>query len=542
LRKSLPGEEMVRTEMYRLLNVSSRGDITVAVEYGGNVVEFVISSIISKRNKDELDPDHQFMLLNSYVDYKGEDFKKELFKLYVEADDAIVNSIPRKDLTPLPYEIAHPILDMFDIEDVFNYIKHIYRLKVPNNLKEEFDMLIEQDGRGSRVQTYLKDDYLEFAALAVIIKSVMGPLGQFAYVKQKDFSGPHKEYLLFYFISSHRLFATPAMLKLFGWVEKLVVAPTNDNEADAIRIIERQIPKSEMSMYILAIVVIQKISIATLVNDNEEKNIITRVYNFINNKLRNNGDVSKSIRDKTVLSDPDSGEGDKESVLESYRMTSSLAPGHEVEMDWSVSNIHMVLAQMPISLDIDMQGRVTVSNMVLIDALAFCRYFFTGNIHQQQINLLAIIFKDIIDPRGLAYIRIEGIINLLSIGFIYLWGMGYKNLALLLTAYVDNSSSNAHYINITVNRSRLSQTIKDDLGYYFPYNRVVNAETSANLVEESINEMTNDLFGKRWIPTAYDNYVIEVLGEDKNINKILPSDLKIQLAEFIIQHERLRIA
>jgi hypothetical protein len=320
------------------------------------------------------------------------------------------------------------------------------------------------------------------------------------------------------------------------------VAPTNDNEADAIRIIERQSPKSEMSMYILAIVVIQKISIATLVNDNEEKNIITRVYNFINNKLRNNGDVSKSIRDKTVLSDPDSGEGDKESVLESYRMTSSLAPGHEVEMDWSVSNIHMVLAQMPISLDIDMQGRVTVSNMVLIDALAFCRYFFTGNIHQQQINLLAIIFKDIIDPRGLAYIRIEGIINLLSIGFIYLWGMGYKNLALLLTAYVDNSSSNAHYINITVNRSRLSQTIKDDLGYYFPYNRVVNAETSANLVEESINEMTNDLFGKRWIPTAYDNYVIEVLGEDKNINKILPSDLKIQLAEFIIQHERLRIA
>ncbi len=533
---------MVRTELYRLLNVSNRGDITVAIEFNGNTIEFIISSIISKRNKDELDPERQFMLLNSYVDYKGDAFKEELFKLYQKADEEIINSIPRKELTPLPFGIAHPILDMFDIADVFNYIKNIYQLKAPNNLKEEFDMLIEQDGRGSRVQTYLKDDYLEFAALAVIIKSVMGPLGQFAYVKQKDFSGAHKEYFLFYFISTHRLYATTAMQKLFGWVEKLVDAPTNDSEADAIRIIERQIPKSEMSMYILAIVVIQKISIATLVNDNEDKNIITRVYNYINNKLRNNGDVSKSIRDKTILTDPESGEGDKESVIESYRMASALTRGQEVEMDWSVSDIKIILAQMPIAVDQVVDGRVTISSEALIDSLVFCRYFFSGNIHPQQINLLGIIFKDIIDPRGLAYIQIEGIINLLSVGFVYLWGMGYKNLALLLTAYVDNNTNNTHYINITVNRSRLSQTIKDDLNYYFPYNRVINSDTSVNLIEESINEITNDLFAKRWIPTASDKYVTEVLGVDKNINKILPPDLKIQLAEFIIQHERLRIA
>jgi hypothetical protein len=530
----------MKVDMFSLLNVySGAADVTVRVELGQEYVEFLVSSVISKRNKEELDPDRQFTLLNAYIDFKGNAFREKLFRLYQQADDTIIHTLTQKDLRPFPYTIVHDILDIFDIADVFNYVKNIYGLKTPKNLKEEFDDLIEQDNRGSRIQTYLKDDYLELAALALVIKAIIGPLGHYAYMRSKDINTMHKEYILAYFLTSHPIFKSAPMQKLFGLTKKLVETPSLDsNEADSIRIIEKQIPRGEMPMFMFAVVIIQKVSIATLINDSEEKNIITRIYNYVNSKLRNNGGVEKSIRDKTAGGDQDD-QGDRESVIEAYRVVSEISEGNICELNWCVSNVHMILEQMPISVDVVVPGKVTISKDVLIDALAFCRHFHNGDVDDQQIYILSFIFKDVIDPRGLEYITIDSVINLLAVGFSYLWSMGFKNLALILTSYVENTAAITMTINSSMNRSRLTPIIKEELDFYFPYKRQINATTSVNLVEETINDMANDIFVKRWLPTANEYYIQEVLGNNA-LNKILPPDLKVQLAEFIIAHEKLR--
>lgn len=517
--------------MIKVINFNSTVLTSVEVIHGNMSLEFVIGTIISKRNKEELDGNKQFKLLNAYLDYKGGEFKSELFERLKEAEENVVMLIGKQDIHPLPYHIAHPIFDLFDILDVFNFVKNIYKIKPPSNLMDEFDMLYETDGRGTRVQTYLKDDYLELAALSIIIKIGMLPVYHFAYTKNQEITCLQKEYILFHFIKSHKIYETPPMVKLLNLVDKLLNLPTNKPEETSIRILESRLPKDEMIIVNLAKIVIQRLSIATIVDDDEEKNIVTKIYNYINNKLKPSGDISTSYREKSPLKDVESSEaGDKESIIESHRTMDDIPKGFQVELDWAISVADDVIDQMPNGY------KKYIDRQLMLDALNFCDVFKNGNIQDEQVAILGIIFKRVTDPRSLKQVSIESIINLLAIGFSYLWNLGFKQLALLLTAQENVISLDSMTINSRVNQSRLSKEIKEKLTELFPYERPTNETTTVNLADEWINNVANKLFEKKWMATAYDTYVMDGLGE-KNNNLLLPANLKVLLAEFLIKHE-----
>ena len=91
-------------------------------------IDFNISTIISKRNKQELDDPNQFLLLNSYIDYKGEEFKRELFnRLRQSYNDLKSKVLFQQGMYPLPSYIVNPVLDMFTIEDVRYFLKEVWK-------------------------------------------------------------------------------------------------------------------------------------------------------------------------------------------------------------------------------------------------------------------------------------------------------------------------------------------------------------------------------------------------------------------------------
>jgi len=518
--------------MFTLLNTYNKLPLVIEIDDNGKEgtnLEFIIGPLINKRNKDELNPDIQFKLLNSYLDYKGDIYKKELYNLYLNADQVIMGYITKSDIYPLPTKIVHNIINHFDMLDIFNYLKDVYKLPPPANLMETFDTQYETDKLGSRVQTYLKDDYLELAALEIVIKAILPVIAHFGYVKASEMSIMHREAILFNFIKTHKIMKVPAMIKLSGLIEKLVSKTANDGELEAIRTIEKQLPKEDVVEYVLAIVVLQRVSISPLIRDNANENIVTKVYNYVTNKLKVKADVSKSIRNKKPMSDIESNASDdKESIVESYRVLSKFPVATHVELNWSVSDIGMIVSQLPVEID----------PKLLLDAIQLTKGFLTSNIDKSQISILGVIFKHIIDPRGLEQVNIDSIVNLLGVGFAYLWTINHKHLALLLTSVASIKLDTVMTINTTVNRNRISKEIKDNLQKWFPYNRIKNVTTNINVVEEAINEMANNMYTMRWVPLAPHAYINEVI-EDGNINKILPADLKLKLAELIIDLERL---
>lgn len=520
--------------MFSIHNVYNNFSTIVRAEHDGKIVEFNISSLISKRsrhNKEDLDDKIQFTVLNSYLNYKGNEFKTKLIDELIKVHQEVDNLFTVPELHPLPYHIVLPILDLFDLQDVFNFLKYVFKLQAPPNLADSFDPLIEKDSRGTRVQTYLKDDYLELAALSTILK--VGLLGTYnlVYNRQKDLSPTHREYILFHLYRKHPIMESSPMVKVKGWIEKLIEQSSND-DTEAIRTLERQVPKQELSNFVLSIIISQKLAIAPLVNDTEASNIITKAYNYINNKLKNNGDISNSYKNKTSgVSEENHSE--KESYAENIRVSSNRNDGEIIEMNWVVDDIDKIISQLPIKqrelIDVKQVKNIRpyVSNIVPVNILEF------------QISAIACIFKGMLDPRCLDYLEIDNLYNLFAVAFSYLWNLGHKHLAVILLSSADiRMDEDIIYVNSTVNKSRIPKELKEELDVLFPYKKVINADTTENLMEKHISIMADELLGLKLIPVIPGELITEALGTS-NYTKLVDSNIKIILADFVIKNERM---
>lgn len=521
--------------MFSLANIYSKTFTTLKVTYGGNVIEFVIGNVIASRNKEELADPNEYVLLNSYLDYKGDEYKKKLFDLcsYIE-EEIIYKEVKKDGIRPLPVEAFSLFLDHFDLNDIYIWLRDVIHFRVPSGLPEEFDPQIESDGRGTRVQTYLKSDYLELVAFCIVVKAVIGPIGTYASVKSKDVTGLHKELILFNIVQRHRIFQSDPALKLLGLIEKLVELPTNQDETDDARILERLLAKNDIPTYIFAVVVIVKLATYPIVTDDDVSHIVTKVYNYVNNRLKNKGELSKTIQPKTIITDMESGTGDKESIAESTRVIENISEATTVELNWCIDTVDKILKQLPQSM------LSIIDSKVLIDAVNYTRVFNTSPINKCQIDLLSFIFKDLIDPRALDYIRLENIINLLSVGFAYLWGLGYKELAVLLIALSEAEIEETFGINLSTNKDKLDTNLKEELDFYFPYKRVAAANDIRNVVVETLTVLVKEIFSIKWLNTTDKGYYEEAYPAAVNNSLILPADIRNILAKFIIDHEKLR--
>jgi len=525
--------------MYELLNLyDNKLGIETKISYGNESLLLSLSSLVTKRSKEDLDPKYQYTLLNSYLDYKGDKFKKKLFNTFKNGETTLLSTLTNASIKPIPYSIVHDILDMFDLDDVVKYIRDVYKLPPPN-LADEFDYQKERDGRATRVQTYLKSDYFELVSLALVLKAILPMIAHFGYIKAGGISKDNAEDILFSFIETHtKTMNYSAMDKLHGFIRKLIELAGSDGAYEAIRTIENKKSKDTYSMYLLAVVVFQKLVITPIIKDTTDRHITTQIYNYTNNKLKNNGDVSSSIRSKQPMSDMDGSAGDKESIIESYKISSELSAGDIVEINWSADEIDKIVSQLPVTLNKKNTDKVYLDSRLIKEAYVFTEKLLSVKIATVQTSILAIIFKDQIDPRSIKQLRIDKIRNLMAVGFAYLWTLNHKHIALLLTAYVDMDVDDAMHLNLSTSRQRLSKELKDELDVYFPYKKFINANTSENQVEVFINNTSNSILINQWILTADEKFVDELFPGDEI--DIIPSDLKTKLGDMIIDLEKKR--
>jgi len=514
--------------MFKILNIYTKRQLELSVSHGGEEIIFNIKSLISKRNKDELG-DHQFTLLEEYIDYKGSDFKDSLFSKYVAAYTEITMSIGRTNIIPLPYSMVHNILDMFDVNDIFYWMKNIRQFKALSGLDDVFDESRVIDGRGTRVQTYIKDDYLYLASLIMVMKTVIGPIGQYADMYTDQLTSHLAAYTLFNFISTHPIYQSEPFVKLYGQTEIIVAVVTREASLSALSVIEHQVPKDSLVDWVLANTVLHRIVTFPIITDTNNDNIITKSYSFINNKMKIKGDVSKKLRIKDAEGkNNDASLNESESVLETYRIVSELAPAMVVELDWAVSNLAKNPHLLYPDIDLNLYDNVKRFTARLKDVM----------LTKSQIQIIGWITKGYIDSRALNYIKLESIISLTIISFCWLWQHNFKYLALWITSSVlDDTYDDSMVISMTTNRTRITTDLKEELDRLFPYKKVIvtkNENKEVNLCVIDINNISADIFKRRWVFTADTEYIVEATGSPV-VNIAVPADLKVQLSKLIIE-------
>lgn len=513
--------------MFKLINLST----IMGIEYSlkdGKSIDFEVGFALGARSRTEVVPEHLFDVLNGYLEYKGEEFQKRLFKEYEKAKEILAVSVLNPGIEPLPTELINGILDMFDLEDMEAYIKRSGMVGIPDMLKTTYDASIEINDLGSREQTYLRSDYYKLAALINVLRAALPPIGEFATMKQGSIPNSHKEYILIHFFTQHPIFESEAFVKLHDYIKKLLVIAMRNEQEFAKRVMERNIPKEEYSVFLLGLVIFQKFMLINETLNKNDKNMVTKLYSFISNKIgiKSMNNSASSIYIKNYHPSNMANVYETESTLETYRTPINISLGHIAEFNHVYRDPFDILNHLGCN-----------KKSELAEVLHYFQTLAIKDIPKENIIILSWITKEIIDPRAIEYIEMDRIVNGLAASFIYLIDIEQYELANLLTAHIVNDDKFKIWLKM---KHKLTPENKILLEEAFPNMETVRSNkgiTYSSFIEKSITNIVTGLGNKAMISIL----PVDLLRKyhcGESINVTVPNDIRNILAKVILHLNR----
>lgn len=421
--------------------------------------------IINKRN---LVIEHQVTLLNEYLEFKGYDYQEKLFNILKDLHNEITISSSSKTLEKL--DCLDALIDIVDIEDIKMFLYDIKKIRIPSNIISEFSNEMKADGRWSEAQTFTMQDYRNLTSEAIRLKILLGPLNYYYYVNSNKFLPVSVEYTLVSLLLDKLYQSSEAIAKVRAMVGKLITGV----DFRAV-IIDKKLPADELGEYVTTIIMLQRIATATILTDNETKNIITTIYSYGYNKLTISGDISKIIRDKIPVSKE---EADTASVIEGYKAVTKVTPGDIEKVLWVTGSIDMILKNSPEYIIQNVNVNNIKNNMHVINI------FKDDNISDFTKLITKLIFKRTINSRSLNYLKIENMENLILIGYEFLLEIGFKEIANLYVAREIN------YTEISINNiKKKDKVLFNSLEEHYP----------GGTGEKFIFKLVDMLLEKSWI-------------------------------------------
>ena len=472
--------------MYELLNSEVYAKV-VYTNSTGKKIEFIIEKIINRKLREPIRPKEVFYLVNKFIEFKGVEFKDKLYEYLVDAKNTLMLQASRQELDPKPFNIIHNILDMFDYDEVSKFLRDHNLIKDIKVLPEVFDNDILVDGRGTREQTYVKDDYRDLISLITVLKSTTCVIGAYATFKSSILERTiYKEYILFDFYVTHKIIDTKPFKKIYDFIGMLVKRMEKDVESTAIKVIEKNQTVDRMQSQVTALVVMQKLLLNNEMHDDDIRYTVTKIYSYASDQLTVK-EVNNKIRIKYFKSG-DTDTNDAESVFESGRSNTIITTG-SIEEFKSVSNDVNMLAR-HIGLDL--------SKSKINELIKMFKPFVNNNdylIIKENIIITSWIFKDVLDPLAFEYLEIDRIIIHLALAYEWLLVNDFPDLALLLSSTVIHTDD--FKLNFSP-RNKLDPDLKEELDKMFPHKReaIVNGvPKELCYVDLSVSKISKEIKG-----------------------------------------------
>lgn len=540
--------------MVSLTTSGSRAWVTV--RHPDNKTEFVVSLAGTvKKPADHTSLLDQFTVVNNYLNYKGYQYKLDLYIALLTATQQAEYIMSNTEPHAVAEIIIKPLLELIDINDIYDWLVNVYKLKAPDMLSVSFDKTTETDDRSWEAQTYLVEDYFQLSAFTVVIKLVLLPLFTVVNILSLTEQVP-REYVILYILMYTELGDTPAMTKLKGFVEniiKLTSTPVTQGKMVSMLISSDELPNS-----ILGLAIVHKLFFSTIIPLRAgDKTIVASLYWFINSKINTAG-ADGMVRSK----EGDSASGGynvggsaetQESMIEASRIVGELSPGgiEEIHMAlgdvpesyWSAGKIDFIMAMCGFTIDETMvkPGVTLLDAKLLSEGLALAKRI-ENNPHsglKQQIPILATIFKRHIPAPALDVAMLSHITRLIAIGFAYLWAIDCKLLALFITSV--NSVTDEEEISYSQNTNRKNIPVADRkrLSELYCSEKLTNMasalDSKTSIVEGWINKYATTISMNAWIPLANKKWVEEAGVElTKHLDT---SNIRLELAKFLIISE-----
>ncbi len=489
----------------------------VTIEHNGEQLKYSIS--VFQRDNFQKDFD-VFGYINAYWDSLPQARQDHIFRVYKDITFGFDNMFGNEELFEYLQVKVAELIEAHNLDDVQNWVAMKSDIRIPETFEGSYTYSI--DNNTSREKTYTRSDYSSLAALSVLLRCMVPVWGEYIFNIRQEAGTMYKEFEAFQLINRSNIASSVPVEKLRLYIENIV----GDDNADPNNILNG-ICAEDFGYYLLALSCIRRLCIGDVRGNNPSSNLITYIYKFIIQRIRNSdNNYENVVKEKTF--DDRSPEGEnKISTLERYKIKTNVSLGEIVELEYSLRDIRSIAPRLSVFMEPELLERSLTTSQELNSRMLL----------DPQMMLLRWIFKPVISPKGLMYLPKPMIVQAIGALEAVLWSRGHKYLAIVASSY---PILNEREMNISPidSKMRVPVELSDELRRLYPFTRTVNNKKSGkkevNLAAKSIDTLADNLTMYSWRPTACDEMLQEVFG---NTNRKLPikPDIKLDLTKLVIE-------
>lgn len=490
------------------------GRTTIDVTHKNNHLYFVGSSIKRKYFEDY----DQFDVLNRYLKTLPPEIHDNIFKLFVEIKRALEDVWIKNDLISKLEIYIRDLYNFIDFDNFRFWVSINVNLpELENNFAKEY--VTSMDDVGSRDQTYLRSEYIDLITLSAMLRFMLPIWNEFMDKTKAEYGNTFKDYYAFKLLRESSIYNCKAMEKLRVYINYPIKA-----NFDNTTMVLSGISTEDIPTYMLALVVIRRLAVGRIENNEPNVHLITFIYKYVFRTAQNTSNGKKAIKEKKIRKNED--EDEKESSLDRYKIKYQISIGEIAEIEFAIKNYEYLVNLYCPNLD----RNIIRENLESIQVLTPVK------LEDVQIILLSWIIHPLVPSRGLVYVNKETILIAMAVSQAILRELGYPFLAMLLTAYPDRESSE-FITSSSETRSRIPKEMVEQLDYLFPFIKRTGRRGNIKGINPIINLITNmaiSFNSINWFITVKEKYLHEVYGENATRRIIMPGDLKVDLTKCLI--------
>lgn len=442
--------------------------------------------------------------------------------IYAGFDQILSSDHLHKHLTAKIQELIvyHPL------REIESWVSFDPSFMIPDTVMETF--VADEGNKNTPEKTYLRREYIELVAFSIFTRCLMPIFGEFIESSRKRTGVDFKEFGAMNLLFGTGILESPAVVKLKSYINQI----TKEKHRNPERILSGN-SSLDMDFVLLALVTVRKICVSDVRGSEPKSNLVSRVFNFLFQKVNNPTKTTTPIRDKNFGEAGDSGDKGKRSWLESYRKRTEISVGEKAAFEKAYADLKgTALRLAPAITDAEIES-----------ALATAEFLKNERLGDAQLAIMAWVFKKVHSPRTIYYIPKKLCWMNLAVLEAVLWHWGFHYLSVLSTSHMLVSQDTIQISPID-NRGQIPQELQAKVLKYYPYIwKTLRKNTNQGVAEphpvlHAVDLIVDDLIGNAWRSTAAEDKIVHVFGELRRKMVIKPN-IKAELTELIIYLEEL---
>lgn len=516
--------------------IQNKGFTEVEVNYKGRRLAWR-TSIYSKVKLE--DPTRIFLEFNGWLSQQSETTHDGIWQAYGKIRELMDLGLDPSFVNASLVSLIRELFSHIPLDSLRRWLLTVGDVHIPAEIEDT----INEDSRyDKRDQTYLKNDYVNLATVAMALRPMIPIWGE--YFEQGTEQDMHKENEVVGLIAREEIAHWPMEeLDVCGEEVSSVFDKLNDyisfcveREPITLGSLWRGMSSVEIPILLCSKVLVRRLTIVPL-NDHNYHSIIANIFRYVQTNL---SPPERSTQDRVAEKRPEGGkrdEDDKTSFVESHKTKTRVTPGDIVAYNLDALDYRLMATKVDPAIPLDLLEecieQIEHDNNSLLE------------ISDHQILLAQWVMAKAFPPKAFPHLNKRSINYLLATTQALLWHWNFKSIAVFLqvSPVYHGEYNSVTQLSQTKTSARISKKYKDDLDEAFPYMKLGRVNMNSperiapkpdNIAAIAINNLNNQIRTATWSYHGPKRLFGEA-GQVVEFNKIVvPANIKDSLTELVI--------